>query len=45
LSNHNIKPHHGQLTSRRMEDHNFLTKTEAILNITKDGTLAQHSRL
>jgi hypothetical protein len=36
-SNHNIEPHHGQLTSRWMEDHNTLTKTQAKLNKTKDG--------
>jgi hypothetical protein len=36
-SNHNIDPHHSQLTSKQMEDHNFLTKTNAILNIIKDG--------
>jgi hypothetical protein len=35
-SNHNIDPHHGQITSRRMEDHNTLTKTQVKLNIIKD---------
>jgi hypothetical protein len=28
---------HGQVTSRRMEDRNTLTKTQAKLNITMDG--------
>jgi hypothetical protein len=36
-SNHNIDPHYSQLTSRWMGDHNTLTKTQAKLNITKDG--------
>jgi hypothetical protein len=34
-SNHIIDPHHGQITSRRMEDQT-LTKTQAKLNITND---------
>jgi hypothetical protein len=38
-SNHSTDPHHGKLTSRCMEDHNTLTKTQAKLNITKDGRL------
>jgi hypothetical protein len=41
-SNYFIDPHHGQLTSRRMKDHNTLTKTHAKLNITKDGILVRH---
>jgi hypothetical protein len=44
-SNHSINPHHGQLNSRRMEDHNTLTKAQAKLNIIKDGRLVRHSRL
>jgi hypothetical protein len=44
-SNHIIDPHHSHLISQRMEDHNILTKTQAKLNITKDGRLVQHSRL
>jgi hypothetical protein len=36
-SNHNIDPHHGQLTSQRIEENITLTKTQAKLNITKDG--------
>jgi hypothetical protein len=42
-SNHNIDSHHGQLTFRRMEDHNTLTKTQAGLNITKDRRFIRHS--
>jgi hypothetical protein len=34
-SNHSIDPYHGQLTSRRMGDHNSHTKTQAILNTSQ----------
>jgi hypothetical protein len=48
-SNHCPKPQHrsshGQLASRRMGNHNTLTKTQVILNITKDGRLVWHSWL
>jgi hypothetical protein len=44
-SNHSIDPYQGQLTSRLMEDQNTLTKTQAKLNITKDGRFVRHSRL
>jgi hypothetical protein len=44
-SNHSIDPHHGQITSRQIEEHNTLTYTQVELNITKDERLARHSWL
>jgi ribonuclease HI len=40
-SNHSIELHHGQLTSRWMEDHNTHSKTQAKLNIIKDQRLVR----
>jgi hypothetical protein len=42
-SNYNIDPHHSQLTSRWMEDHNSHAKTPAILNIIKMEDLYDNS--
>jgi hypothetical protein len=39
--NRNIEPHHGQLTSRQIEDHNSHTKYQAIINIIKDVRLVR----
>jgi hypothetical protein len=40
-SNHNIEPHHGHLTSRRMEDQHSQCSTQVKLNIIKMERLVQ----
>jgi hypothetical protein len=44
-SNHSIEPHHGHLTSQRMEDQYYQHTTQAKAQIIKMDDLYEDSRL